>query len=375
MLEGDDLNQKEGYEIYEPVYEDTTDESDESDWKTDRSETLLHNFQDLPDEIILKVLSYSEPNDLISSCQVSKRLRKISHDNSLWQNVFLALKFVKTEFLALILDKGCKSLSLSGVTILGSLFLQQKSQLRILDLSELVENSEVLKVMLASCYSLQALEIHDNMITPEIATSICQNGKTLQKLDLDDSIVDQAALMQIIRCCQELKEVNLADVINNREDDLSDDCLEFIAKHLCPNIEILDISDLRFVDNHFKILFNRCNKIKELTLRSVELSNNSLTIIRENLSLTLEKLSLDYSDELSLIDFLERKSMPRLKFIFFEDEEDGDEAIENLRKQLPHLRINVGFLSSKMVVDDENAYLGRTNVDFKPFISYSDSTV
>ena len=67
--------------------------------------------------------------------------------------------------------------------------------------------------------------------------------------------------------------------------------------------------------------------------------------------------------------------MPRLKFIFFEDEEDGDEAIENLRKQLPHLRINVGFLSSKMVVDDENAYLRDTNVDFKPFISCSDSTV
>ena len=60
MLEGDDLNQKEGYEIYEPVYEDTTDESDESDWKTDRSETLLHNFQDLPDEIILKVLEISD---------------------------------------------------------------------------------------------------------------------------------------------------------------------------------------------------------------------------------------------------------------------------------------------------------------------------
>ena len=320
MLEG------EGYEIYEPVYEDTADASDESDWKTDRSKTLICNFQDLPDEIILKVLSYSEPNDLISSCQVSKRLRKISHDNSLWQNVFLALKFVKTEFLALILDKGCKSLSLSGVTILGSLFLQQKSQLRILDLSELVENREVLKVMLASCYSLQALEIHDNMITPEIATSICQNGKTLQKLDLDDSIVDQAALMQIIRCCQELKEVNLADVMNNNcEDDLSDDCLEFLAKHLCPNIEILDISALRFVDNHFKILLSRCNNIKELILRSVEVTNNSLTIIQENLSLTLEKLSLDYSDELSIISFLELKSMPKLKFIFFEDEEDGED--------------------------------------------------
>ena len=117
MLEGYDLNKEEGYEIYE----DTTDASAESDWKTVISETLTHNFQDLPDEIILKVLSYSEPKDLISSGQVSKRLRKISRDNSLWQRVSLAWKIVKTEFLELILDKGCKSLNLSGTTILGSL--------------------------------------------------------------------------------------------------------------------------------------------------------------------------------------------------------------------------------------------------------------
>ena len=110
----------------------------------------------------------------------------------------------------------------------------------------------------------------------------------------------------------------------------------------------LDISSLRFVDNHFKILLSRCNKIKELNLRNVELTNNSLTIIQEHLSHTLKKLSLDYSDELSLIGFLELKSMPRLKFLFFHDDRDGededrDEAIENLRKQLPHLRIKCLF--------------------------------
>ena len=48
------------------------------------------NFQDLPEELILKVLSYSEPEDLIASGQVSKRFRTISHDNSLWQRVNLS---------------------------------------------------------------------------------------------------------------------------------------------------------------------------------------------------------------------------------------------------------------------------------------------
>ena len=357
MLEGYDLNKEEGYEIYE----DTTDASAESDWKTVISETLTHNFQDLPDEIILKVLSFSEPKDLISSGQVSKRIRKISRDNSLWQRVSLAWKIVKTEFLEMILDKECKSLNLSGTTILGSLCLEQKSQLRILHLPEMVETKEVLNVILASCYLLQVLEMPDSTITPEIATSICQNGKTLQKLNLDQSFGDESAIMQIIKCCQELKEITLADMM-----DLSYDCLEFLAKNICPNVEILNISDIGFDDYHFYLLLSRCNKIKELCLRRIKLNNISLTNIQENLSLTLEKLSLDYSDQLRLTGFLELKSMPRLKFVFFEyvleyeeDGENDDRTIEILRKQLPHLTINV-----EMVVNDENAYYSPFDYDF-----------
>ena len=124
ILEGDNLNQEEGYGR---VNQDTPDASDESHWKTDRSETLICNFQDLPNEMILKVLSYSKPEDLISSRQVSKRLRKISNDNSLWQNVHLVGKMVKAKFLELILNKECKNLTISNSIILGSLKLEQKS--------------------------------------------------------------------------------------------------------------------------------------------------------------------------------------------------------------------------------------------------------
>ena len=88
------------------------------------------NFQDLPEELILKVLSYSEPKDLITSGQVSKRFITISHDNSLWQRVNLSKKIVKTELLERILNNGCKSLNLSESIIVGSLSMHQKSQLR-----------------------------------------------------------------------------------------------------------------------------------------------------------------------------------------------------------------------------------------------------
>ena len=91
MLGGDDFN-PDNYEFYEEI----TDKSDAS-WETykdmednfeisvrdvanletiDGAEACTLNFGDLPNELILKVFSYSEPKELISCGQLSKRIRK-----------------------------------------------------------------------------------------------------------------------------------------------------------------------------------------------------------------------------------------------------------------------------------------------------------
>ena len=95
------------------------------------------NFLDLPDEIILKVFYFltitNEPKDLLSCGQVSKRIRRVSHDNSLWLEIYFKDKVVKTEFLEAILSMGCKVLTLFECIILGSLSLHQESQLRLFE--------------------------------------------------------------------------------------------------------------------------------------------------------------------------------------------------------------------------------------------------
>ena len=96
----------------------------------------MSNFQDLPDELILKILGYLEIKALINCGQVSKRIRRISHDDSLWTTVNLENLIMKTELLAMILGKGCMALNISNCTILGRLSSKIKSQLRILNLSE-----------------------------------------------------------------------------------------------------------------------------------------------------------------------------------------------------------------------------------------------
>ena len=146
----------------------------------------MSNFQDLPDELILKILSYSEINDLITYGQVSKRTRKISLDSSLWMRANLQKKIVKTELLEMILGKGCMILDLRDSTIIGRLSLNNmKSQLRVLDLSQSTrgwsaqpieeDNRDALEELLFSCCSLQQLEIKGTQYLQE-----CQNTKSIK---------------------------------------------------------------------------------------------------------------------------------------------------------------------------------------------------
>ena len=197
----------------------------------------MPNFQDLPDELVLKILSYSETKDLISCGQLSKRIRQISHDSTLWVTANLEKKIVKTELLEMILDKGCKILNLSNSTILGNLSLNIKSQLRYLNLSQhveawpgqarCIENIEVLEeLVLFSCHSLQHLIIEGVMLTPKMAVSICKNSKTLQTLNLNHGFIDEkkysfvddsknlTCLEKILKYCQKLKKVNTIDILS-----------------------------------------------------------------------------------------------------------------------------------------------------------------
>ena len=204
-----------------------------------REGEMRGKWQDLPDEIILKILSYSEVKDLISCGQLSKRTRSISQDRSLWVITNLEKKIVKTELLEMILLKGCKILNLSNSTIVGHLRRNMITQLRVLDLSQSAwgfpvrpgglgrpaqvyneENKFKIEDLLSSCCFLQNLKMEGLLITSKMAVSICKNGTTLQVLNLNHSFVDDTFkrldydvpngdFRSIIKCCQELKELDL----------------------------------------------------------------------------------------------------------------------------------------------------------------------
>ena len=71
---------------------------------------LPYTIDDLPDELILEILSFMNVKEIIKCGQVSKRIRSICSDETLWQKVNLYNKIVPVDFLIRLVDNKCKYL-------------------------------------------------------------------------------------------------------------------------------------------------------------------------------------------------------------------------------------------------------------------------
>ena len=128
---------------------------------------------------------------------------------TLFQTVDLRDKNVKTDLLATVLNKDCKSLNLSDSSISGSLSLIQNSRLRKLDITNCRASPyDAIEELLASCHSLQILSLKGSQLTPRIVTSICQNSKTLQVLKLYYSCFEGEWYQEVIKTCLEISKLS-----------------------------------------------------------------------------------------------------------------------------------------------------------------------
>ena len=111
---------------------------------------------DLPDEVLLKILSLLEIKDLIKCGKISKRIKAISHDESLWQKINLyGDQNVPSKFIEMVINRGCKYLSLFSAYSIGYLKIHKQSQLKYLDLSLCAANDQIIEEILKSCHSLE----------------------------------------------------------------------------------------------------------------------------------------------------------------------------------------------------------------------------
>ena len=349
----------------------------------------MASIQDLPDEIILKVIEYLNINQLVKFGEVSKRMRAVRNDQSLWKKINLSKNDrwdyyiyheidVPTDFVKMVIENGCQYLSLHfmkvgtpgvpiSMTSVGNLCLDKTSSLKYLDLKYCDAHFLFFEEILASCHSLQKLSMasireckwhipkmrrasipESKWITPKMIRSICyQNGRTLQTLNFGACCgLDLESIQKITKNCVGLKNVDLSAT------DLSKDSIDFLVKNLTPEVEKVALGYLpNLKDEHVKALVTRCNKLSVLDLKHTKITNISLTYIIVNLQHTLKKLDFHIGNGITHPKVTELKSMAKLRVLGFGQMwfYFGYLDQENLTKIMPLVR----FGASICVVERE----------------------
>ena len=310
--------------------------------------TKMASIQELPDEILLKVICFLDIENLVKFGHVSKRMRKIRSDQSLWKKTNLSEWIPKrhhvdvpTDLVKMIIENGCKylhSMKFSSI-FMGSeedLCLDKSSILINLDLKFCEANVKFFEAILASCHSLQKLSMapggkRKSLTSNMIGSIAYQNGHALQTLNLRGcSGLDLESIQKISTNCVQLKNIELALT------ELSEDSIRFLVNNLTRNVEIIDLGWLsNLKDDHLKVLVTRCNKLSVLNLIHTSITKDSLTHIVENLHQTLEKLDINLCEDIDNTKVGKLKSMAKLKELNFMG---SDQEKEDLKKVMPFLR-------------------------------------
>ena len=84
-----------------------------------RQKLSIFYFEDLPDEILLKIVSFLNIKGVLQCGKVSKRLRAISNDQCLWLKLNLSGREVPYGFIEKAIQNGCEYLNLSYCCVTG----------------------------------------------------------------------------------------------------------------------------------------------------------------------------------------------------------------------------------------------------------------
>ena len=317
---------------------------------------ILSFFQleGLPDEILLNIFSWLDIKGVLQCGQVSRRLRAISNDQSLWLNLNIFQREVPYGFIEKAVQNGCEYLNLACSCVIGGKKSEVPWKLKYLEIShycDLVVG--VSEGVLQNCHFLQKLAVGNVVIAAYDIEDICQNGETLQILSLEGCNIDfyhrTELIQKLFTKCHQLTELSITDHCGGSPSYMYGNNI-LMPLHVCalvdnltPNILKLTLSSQQCLqDEHVDTLVKRCNQITELDLSFTSITNDSVKSIIKYLN-CLEKLDVGYTD----VDFatlLQLKSIPTLKSLRCFGRDEDSEDFKNLKLQLPHISINEEYL-------------------------------
>ena len=293
------------------------------------------SFDDLPEEVLLKICAYLSLQSLICCSGVSKRARRVCHDESLWQKINMYGKEVPSEFIKQTLANGCTYLSLQEAQIKGTLALPYKKyQLKYLNLTGLVANMKSVKGLLSCSFSIEKMSLSGLKLNKKILNLIIKN-ENLTVLYLSTcSELTKESIDKLITC-DKLTELNLSYIKDLSRSPDREDIVNHLVRNLPLNLEKLCLRGIDCLsDDHVKILVNRCKKLTELDLfGSFDVTNIAYIIEKlpalVKLDVSLTNVGMDSINSISV------KSLSNLKILNCLHLD-----LESLKSQLPNITIS-----------------------------------
>ena len=322
---------------------------------TSNLEMKNHNFEDLPNEILSKVLDYLNIRDLIRCGQSFRRVRFVVQDELLWKKVNLSNKtLVPAGLLQMILERGCEYLNITDDFRMGDAEIDvhlmpfQTNKLKCLslawkhetwDIRQFLLNWLLLKNLLDSCTVLETLEL-SCVSFPSKPPSFCKTLKILRLSYCKGSY--ESFIQAITDQCVELEELSFYKTF------LSEDSIDYLVKNITPKVsklslctEVCRVFDAKVMDKKIEILLNRCNNLTELSLTGSGFTNDSVNFIIKNLYSTLLKLCL-IETSVDLMKLCELKAMEKLTALDFYSMAPvkvNTAELESFRRSNPHIQL------------------------------------
>ena len=221
-------------------------------------------LETLPEEVIFHIFGYFKLKDLLNCGQLSTQIRRIAQDQKLWQRVDVNDKKVSTNFLEMILGKGCKFLDISLCeTLEETLNLKGRTELRHLDVSNYFPKKRVIENLLRSCHDLEKLAMRNLTLWPNVMCDVFKNnGPTLQILNLSNCEgtnsptyrdLDFETIQIITKECTNLKEVDFSGSIGSTMD-----TIRHLVNNITTNLEKISLARVeRIGDDDVHILSQR----------------------------------------------------------------------------------------------------------------------
>ncbi|CAF1346562.1 unnamed protein product, partial [Adineta ricciae] len=235
-------------------------------------------LSELPDEILLLILSYLNKASLVAFSQTCRRHQAVGRHPSLWRRIDMSYKRVDCEQLNRLLQCGTTTLKMYQTTISNlKLISIEPSFLRHLDLSSTVASNEFLVNILHSCRSLCKLSLESLQLTPKLIEKIVLNEQ-LETLNLAmctgltlESIQSITNKLTLLRC------------LNVAWTNLTAATVQYLCENIPRCIEQLNISGQRhnLTDDFIQSLTRRALRLRVLDISdSILLTDQSIISLR-----------------------------------------------------------------------------------------------